>query len=106
MRRKPDPALRRKFRKGVEEKLELARVNNPGVIVSWTLSSECDRVDLVCDQTVFNERVINHLGESLVRLLGVGKQMGLVDREIRALVVECVSQQTSGVAYFAHYEVD
>lgn len=84
-----DKATRRTFRKTLEDKLRVAASNNQGLIVSWELSRSFDRVAIVCHEATFRARVIDHLATSLTRLLGVGKRLDLVERDLRALEVEC-----------------
>jgi hypothetical protein len=49
--------------------------------------------------------VIEHLATSLTRLIGVGKRLEVVDREVRSLTVEC-RPSTGGEALFVRtYEV-
>jgi hypothetical protein len=98
-------AFRKTFRGNVEAKLHLASANNSGVILSWELSESFDRADLVCGEAAFNPRVIEHLATSLTRLIGVGKRLEVVDREVRSLTVEC-RPSTGGEALFERtYEV-
>jgi len=101
-----DLALRRKYRKSLEEKLQLVSGNNPGLIVSWVLSSSLDRADLVCGENVFSEQVIEHLAQSLTRLLSVGKRLGLVDRTMRSFTMECVLPTAATPIFSRTYEVD
>lgn len=101
-----DPALRRKFRKTLEAKLDVAALNNQRVIVSWEVSSLYDRVAIVCHESTFSERVIDHLATSLTRLLGVGKSLEIVDRNLTSMTVECVPQSGSAVLLRRVYPVD
>jgi hypothetical protein len=104
--RRIDPALRRKYRKNLEEKLELVAANNPGLIVSWELSPSLDRADLVCGESVFSEQVMEHLAQSLTRLLSVGKRLGLVEREKRSFTMECMLPTESQPMFTRTYDVE
>jgi hypothetical protein len=101
-----DPAVRRKFRQDLEEKLELASVNNSGLIVSWELSDSLDRAGLVCQEKAFNAQVVEHVAASLIRLLGVGKRLGLVDRDMSSFTVECYPPQGNQSLFARTYSVD
>ena len=101
-----DPALRRKYRKNLEEKLELVAANNPGLIVSWELSPSLDRAHLVCGDSVFSEQVMEHLAQSLTRLLSVGKRLGLVEREKRSFTMECMLPTESQPMFTRTYDVE
>ena len=94
-----DLALRSKFRKTVEEKLHIVATNNPTVIVSAEISPSLDAVSLVCHEQAFNERVVNHLAVSLVRLLGVGQRLLIVDRTVTTMTIQCVPT-TGGSVFF------
>jgi hypothetical protein len=100
-----DSALRRKYRQSLEEKLELVTANNPGFIVSWELSASLDRVDLVCTEVGFSKQVIEHLAQSLTRLLGVGKRMGLVERQHSSFIMHCVPPALTEPIFSRTYEV-
>lgn len=102
----PDAALLRKFRKNVEEKLEIVEQNNAGVILSWEISRTYDRISVVCGEGQFNERVIVHLATSLSRLLGVGKRMGLVERTITGFTLECFGPSSDVAVFVRDYEVE
>lgn len=101
-----DPAVRRKFRKTLEGKLEVAALNNQRLIVSWEVSAAYDRVALVCHESTFSERVVDHLATSVTRLLGVGKSLEIVDRSLSAVTVECVPQAGSTVLFRRVYDID
>ncbi len=101
-----DPAVRRKFRKTLEGKLEVAALNNQRVIVSWEVSSAYDRVAIVCHESTFSERVIDHVATSVTRLLGVGKSLEIVDRNLSSITVECFPQAGSAVLFRRAYAVD
>jgi hypothetical protein len=101
-----DPAVRRKFRKTLEGKLEVAALKNQRVIVSWEVSSSYDRVAIVCHEATFSERVIDHLATSVTRLLGVGKSLEIVDRNLTSLTVECVPQAGTAVLFRRAYPID
>ena len=102
----PDLSLQRRFRKNVEERLATATERNADLIVSWELSKGYDRVALVCGEERFSDRAIIHLATSLVRLLGVGKRMGLVDRELNVLTVECFPRQGTDTLFTRAYGVE
>lgn len=87
-----DPAFRRSFQKSLEQKIAHAQAQNPGVLVSWELSKACDHLIIVCDDSPMRETVVRHLADSLTRLLGVGKRMGLVERSVSALIVKTFAQ--------------
>ena len=101
-----DLAVRRKFRKTLEGKLEVAALNNQRVIVSWEVSATYDRVAIVCHESTFSERVIDHLATSVTRLLGVGKSLEIVDRGLNTVTVECVPQAGSTVLFRRVYPID
>ena len=101
-----DPALRRKFRKTLEAKLDVAALNNQRIIVSWEVSSSYDRVAIVCHESAFSERVIDHLATSLTRLLGVGKSLEIVDRNLTTVTVECLPQAGTAVLFRRAYSID
>ncbi len=101
-----DPAVRRTFRKNLEEKLQLASVNNSQLIVSWELSDSFDRAGLVCQEEVFNAQVVEHVAASLIRLLGVGKRLGLVDRGMSSFTVECYPPSGNESLFARTYTVD
>lgn len=101
-----DLSLQRTFRKNVEERLTTAAERNADLIVSWELSKSYDRVALVCGEERFSDRAIVHLATSLVRLLGVGKRMGLVDRDLNVLTVECFPQQGTDAIFARAYGVE
>jgi hypothetical protein len=101
-----DPAVRRKFRKTLEGKLEVAAINNQRVIVSWEVSAAYDRVAIVCHESTFSERVIDHLATSVTRLLGVGKSLEIVDRGLNTVTVECFPQAGSTVLFRRVYALD
>jgi hypothetical protein len=103
---RPELALKKKFRRNVEEKLELVTTNNSTVILSWELSPTYDRVSLVCGEQTFSDRAVIHLATSLVRLLGVGKRMGIVDRDLRRLVVECYPPHRKHALFAREYGLD
>jgi hypothetical protein len=98
-----DPAVRRKFRKTLEGKLEVAAINNQRVIVSWEVSAAYDRVAIVCHESTFSERVIDHLATSV---LGVGKSLEIVDRGLNTVTVECFPQAGSTVLFRRVYAID
>ena len=100
-----DPSFRKKFRKNVEQKLAVAAANNPRVIASWELSPRLDRVDVVCHENTFDERVIAHLESSLLRMLGVGKTLGALDPQIETFTVNCVGARASEILSRKSYEV-
>lgn len=100
-----DLTFRRKFRKIVEQKLDVATTNNPRVIASWELSRQLDRVDLVCHENSFDEQVISHLGASLIRLLGVGKSLGALDSQVQTFTVNCVGTDTSEILVHNSYQI-
>ena len=100
-----DPSFRKKFRKNVEQKLAVAANNNPRVIDSWELSPSLDRVDVVCHENTFDERVIAHLESSLLRMLGVGKTLGALDPQIETFTVNCVGTETSEIVALNHYQI-
>lgn len=102
----PDVALQRKFRKNVEEKLEIVAHNNVGAIVSWEVSKSYNHVALVCGEEHFRERVIVHLATSLSRLLGVGKRMGLVDSDMESFTLECCLANSDDVVFARDYGVE
>ena len=101
-----DPSVRRKFRKTLEGKLEVAALNNQKVIVSWELSPGFDRVAIVCHEATFSERVIDHVATSVTRLLGVGKRLDLVDRGLNAVTVECRPSAGTTVLFHRVYAVE
>jgi hypothetical protein len=100
-----DPTFRRKFRKNVEQKLNVATTNNPRVIASWELSRQLDRVDVMCHENSFDERVISHLEASLIRLLGVGKSLGALDSQVQTFTVSCVGTDTSEILAQNSYQI-
>ena len=102
----PELSLQRTFRKNVEEKLTTATTRNSDVIVSWELSTSYDRVALVCGEERFSDRVIIHLATSLVRILGVGKRMGLVERNLDSLTVECFPPHSDTAMFASTYGVE
>lgn len=102
----PDLALRRKFRKNVEEKLELVAHNNRGVVVSWTVSKSYNRITVVCGEGQFSERVMVHLATSLSRLLGVGRGMGLVDSAVKSFTLECFVPSSEEPIFVRDYGVE
>jgi hypothetical protein len=93
----PNASFRQKFRKNVEQKLDVATKNNPRVIAGWELSRQLDRVDVVCHENSFDEQVISHLAASLIRLLGVGKSLGALDPQIQTFTLNCVGRHTSEI---------
>ncbi len=101
-----DLAVRRKFRKTLEGKLEVAALNNQRVIVSWEVSPTYDRVAIVCHESNFSERVIGHLATSVTRLLGVGKSLEIVDRGLTAVTVECFPKAGSTILFRRVYAID
>lgn len=84
-----DTALRRKFRRTVEERLEVATANNSRMVLSWELTTELNHVALTCHGDVFEPAVVEHLATSLTRMLGVGQRLGIVDRTLREFTIEC-----------------
>jgi hypothetical protein len=101
-----DPAVRRQFRKTLEGKLDVATINNERVIVSWELSPSFDRVAIVCHESTFSERVIDHLATSVTRLLGVGKSLEIVDRGLNSVTVECFPQAGDTALFRRVYAVE
>lgn len=102
----PDPSLRRTFRKTVEGRLAVVVANNPTVIVSSELSASLDTVSLVCHEDTFSARVVNHLGESLVRLLGVGRRLLIVDRGMTTVTIHCVPAGGGPALFSGTYSLD
>lgn len=100
-----DPSLHRQFRRTLEEKLELARRNNSRMVVSWELSKTLESVELVCGETFFDATVVDHIATSLTRMLGVGRRMGLVDREVRHFTMRCTSLEAGTPSFVQSYEV-
>lgn len=88
----PDPALRRSFYKSLEDKIHRASAQNPGVLVSWELAKSCDHLTIVCEESPLRDTVIRHLADSLTRLLGVGRRMGLVEKTLSELTIESVAE--------------
>lgn len=101
-----DSALAQKFRDQVEGRLEVAVANNPRVMVSWELGSALDRVVFVCNENFFEERLIGHISTSLTRMLSVGRRMGLVDKDVSTVTLECVPQDGSTPLFVRQYELD
>ena len=101
-----DLAVRRKFRKTLEGKLDVATANNQKVIVSWEMSPSFDRVAIVCHEATFSERVIDHVATSVTRLLGVGKSLEIVDRGLTSVTVECFPQAGDTALFRRVYEID
>jgi len=99
-------ALKKKFRRNVEEKLELAAAKNSALIVEWELSPQYDRVALVCGEERFSDQVVIHVATSVVRLLGVGKRMGIVDKDLSRVVVECYSTGSGHSLFAREYGVE
>lgn len=81
--------MRRKFRRTVEERLDVATANNSRMILSWDLAANLNHVALTCHGDVFEPSVVEHLATSLTRMLGVGQRLGIVDRTLRELTIEC-----------------
>jgi hypothetical protein len=104
--RTTDPAVTLQFRGDLEQKLELASAKNLPLIVSWELSDSYDRADLVCDEGAFNAEVVEHVAASLIRLLGVGKRLGLVDRNLRNFTMECFPRGSGQSIFLRTYEVE
>ena len=102
----PDVSLQRTFRKNVEDRLATATTRNAGLIVSWELSKSYDRVALICGEERFSDRAIVHLATSLVRILGVGKRMGLVERNLDSLTVECFPPHSDTAMFASTYGVE
>lgn len=100
-----DAALRRKFRRTVEERLEVATVQNARMILSWELSPTFSHLALTCHGDVFEPRVVEHLATSLTRIIGVGKRMGLVDRGLSKLTIECSGYDGAAPPALWHYDV-
>ncbi len=101
-----DPEFRQQFRKTVEEKLQLASSHNSDLIVSWELSDTYDRAGLVCQEKVFNAQVVEHVAASLIRLLAVGKRMGLVSRDMRNFTIECFPAEGETSLFARTYAVE
>ncbi len=101
-----DPSLRRKFRKTVEGKLETAALHNPGLIKSWDLSRSFAMVKVFCPVASIEENVLHHLATSLTRQLGVGKSLGLVERNLERFTMECCDVETGDTIFARIYPVD
>lgn len=101
-----DPSVLREFRKNLEDRLERASTTNSSLIVSWELSEELDRAGLVCRESAFDGQVIEHVAASLIRLLGVGKRLGLVDRQMPIFTLECFPEGSSKEIYKRTYSLD
>jgi hypothetical protein len=63
-------------------------------------------VAIVCHESTFSERVIDHLATSVTRLLGVGKSLEIVDRGLTNVTVECFPQAGSTVLFRRVYAVE
>jgi hypothetical protein len=70
------------------------------------VSAAYDRVEIVCQESTFSERVIDHLATSVTRLLGVGKSLEIVDRGLNTVTVECFPQAGSTVLFRRVYAID
>lgn len=103
--RKVDPAIQRTFVKSLEDKLNTAQANNPTLIVAWELLPELSQVNLILRSVATHDPVIDHLGASLVRLLNVGKKLGLVERDLVRLEITCFSQKGKKVLFSNGYLV-
>jgi len=103
---KVDPGLAGTFRHNVEEKLERATLKNSSLILRWELSDTFDRADLVCDETVFNQQVIEHVATSLIRLLSVGKKLGVVDRKLDKFTMQCWPQDSKNPLFRRSYQLE
>jgi hypothetical protein len=101
-----NPSVRGEFRKNLEERLERASSKNSLLIVSWELSEELDRAGLVCRENAFDGQVIEHVAASLIRLLGVGRRLGLVDRQTRHFTLECFPEGSTKEIYKRTYTLD
>ena len=101
-----DSVAQSDFRKTLERKLEVASVNNTGLIMSWEISPRYDHVRLICDRDVFQENVVGHVATSLTRLLGVGKRLGFVERNLGTVTIECVAQKGLKGISIRTYSID
>lgn len=100
-----DSALRRKFRRTVEERLDVAATNNARMILAWELSPSFEHVALTCHGDTFHPHVIDHLATSLTRVLGVGKRMGLVNHAVNDVTIECTGLGGSTETLLFRYPV-
>lgn len=101
-----DPSFQGQFRKNLEERLERASSSNAALIVSWELSDQLDRAGLVCRESAFDGQVIEHVAASLIRLLGVGKRLGLVDRQMNNFTLECFPEGSNQELFRRTYPLD
>jgi hypothetical protein len=75
------------------------------MIGHWTLSAEFDRVSLSCHAEFLDSAVIDHIGQSLTRLLGVGRKIGLVDSGTRSITLTCSTYTDEDIGLERTYEI-